>query len=135
MTPRRALLRGEAGFALSDLLVACSIMTLVMGAVLNAHMTGTTIALTGQNRAEAQQGARAVLQIEEDLRLAGAGLPPATTPFTAASGTSVTFWGDLTNSSTTLTAAANVGTRTLNVGAVSNVQAGDIVYLINQGTS
>lgn len=135
MMPPRPSLHGSQGFALTELVVVLAILGLVMAGILNVFMTGSTIALTGQNRAEAQQGARGALQLQEDLRMVGYGYPPAITAFTAASATAFTFWADLTNTSTTLTAAVNASDRTLNVATVSGVTVGDTVYLINQATS
>jgi prepilin-type N-terminal cleavage/methylation domain-containing protein len=134
MMPPRPALHGPQGFALTELVVVLAILGLVMAGIMNVFMTGSTIALTGQNRAEAQQGARGALQMQEDLRMAGYGYPPALTAFTAASATAFTFWADLTNTSTTLTAAVNASDRTLNVATVLGVTVGDTVYLINQAT-
>jgi len=122
----------EDGFTLVELLVAMAILGLVMAGVLNVYLTGNSIALTGENRAEAQNGARASLQIEEDLRLAGYGFPPATPAFAVATATSVSFWADLTNGSTILTAPVNPGDRTFTVTSGVGVTSGDTVYLINQ---
>jgi prepilin-type N-terminal cleavage/methylation domain-containing protein len=121
----------QRGFTLTELLVSVAVLGLVMAALLNVHMTGTTIALTGEGKASAQQGARAVLQIEEDIRLAGYCYPSGQTVFTAASPTSVTFWADLTNASTTLTANANVGATGLAVANGNGISTNDTIYLIN----
>ena len=131
MTPLRIAPCSEHGSTLAEFLVVLAMLGLVMAGVLSAYMTGNTLALSGQNKAEAQQGARATLQIEEDLRLAGYGYPP-TTAFVAATATSVTFWADLTNASTTLTAAVAAGGTTLNVVLGSGFAAGDTLYLINE---
>lgn len=135
MRPPRPALHGPPGFALAELLVVLAILGLVMAAIQNVAMTGNTVALMAQNRAEVQQGARGALQMEEDLRMAGYGCPATLTVFTAASPTALTFWADLTNTSTTLTAAVTAGSQTINVAAVSGFTVGDTVYLINQATS
>jgi prepilin-type N-terminal cleavage/methylation domain-containing protein len=134
-TPRIAS-RREHGYTLAELLVVCAVLGLVMAGVLTLYMTGTTVALTGQNKTEAQQGARGTLLIEEDLRQAGYGFPANTTAnpvFSAASATSVTFWADLTNSTTTLSAAAASGANVLTVTSGAGFAASNVIYVINQG--
>src|SRR6202011_3975266 len=93
-------------------------------------------ALTGQNKTEAQQGARGTLLMEEDLRQAGYGFPANTIAnpvFSAASATSVTFWADLTNTSTTLSAAAASGDSTLTGTTGAGFASPNVIYLINGG--
>lgn len=131
MTPLRIAPCSEHGYSLAELLVVIAMLGLVMAGVLSVYLTGNTLALSGQNKADAQQGARATLQIEEDLRLAGYGYPP-TTAFVAATATSITFWADLTAASTTLTAAVAAGATTLAVTSGSGFAAGDTLYLINE---
>jgi hypothetical protein len=136
MRPQRPASRGEQGYSLAELLVVCAVLGLVMAGVLTLYMTGTTVALSGQNKTEAQQGARGTLLMEEDLRLAGYGFPAnaaANPVFVAASATSVTFWADLTNSSTTLSAAAAAGATTLTVTSGAGFAASNVIYVINQG--
>ena len=138
MSPRPGSGAHERGFTLAELLVVCAVLGLVMGAVLTIYMTGTTVALSGQNRTEAQQGARSTLLMEEDLRQAGYGFPANTVAapvFTAASATSVTFWADLTNSTTTLSAAAPAGATTLQVISGTGFASPYVLYLINGGVS
>ncbi len=136
MMPPRPALHGPQGFSLTELLVVLAILGTVMAGILTLLMTGSTIAVTGQSRGEAQQGARGALLIQEDLRMAGYGYPSSTyTTFTAASATALTFWADLTNTSTTLTAAVAAGNTTLNVASVSGFAGGDTVYLLNQASS
>lgn len=138
----------QRGFTLVELLVVLAILGIVMVTVLNVYMTGNTIGQTGQNRAEAQQGARAGMLMEEDLRLAGYGCPasgcappvplpagcaapPAQSNFICATQTSVSFWADLINASTVLSAQANAGNIVLTVVSGSGFTAGDTAYLIN----
>lgn len=124
----------QRGFTLVELLVAIAILGLVMAALLTMYMTGTTIGLTGENKAEAQQTARAAALMEEDLRLAGYGYPPPPQlppTITNASPTLITFWADVANASTTLTATANAGGAVLNVVTTAGINAGDTIYLIN----
>lgn len=128
--------RDQRGFTLVELLVTLAILGLVMAGLLTVYMTGDTIGSTGENKAEAQQAARAAMLIEEDLRLAGYGFPPVPPPqarFTAATPTAVVFWADLANASTTLTANVNAGNATLNVVSGGGITAADTVYLINGG--
>ena len=132
----RSAPRQEQGYSLAELLVVCAVLGLVMAGVLTLSMTGTTVALSGQNRTEAQQGARSTLLMEEDLRLAGYGFPASTVAnpvFVAASATSVTFWADLTNTSTTLSAPAAAGASTLTVTSGAGFANPDLIYVINGG--
>jgi prepilin-type N-terminal cleavage/methylation domain-containing protein len=127
--------RDQHGFTLVELLVTLAILGLVMGAALTVYMTGNTIGSTGQNKAEAQQAARAAMLIEEELRMAGYGYPlvPGQARFTAASPTAVTFWADVSNASTTLSANLAAKGATVQVLSASGIKAGDNVYLINGG--
>ena len=138
MRTRRLAHRREHGYTLVELLVVCAVLGLVMAGVLTIYMTGNTVALSGQNRTEAQQGARSTLVMEEDLRLAGYGFPAntvATPVFVAASATSVTFWADLTNSTTALSAAAAAGATTLQVTSGAGFASPNVIYVINGGQS
>jgi hypothetical protein len=128
---------GERGYSLNELLIACAAVGLVMAAVVGLSLTGSIVALSGQNKTEAQQGARGTFLMEEDLRLAGYGYPANTTTnpvFTAASATAVTFWADLSNASTTLTAAVAAGTSSLSVESGVGLASGDPVY-VNGGNA
>ena len=125
------LLKDRRGFSLTELLVSCGILGMVLAAVGGVFVTGSQVSQDGGSRAEAQQAARAGMIMEEDLRLAGAGFPPAAIKITAATPTSISFWADLTAASTTLTANANVNDTTLNVVNASGFTAGDTIYLIN----
>ncbi len=127
----RAGRRDQQGFTLVELLVTLAILGVVMASVLTVYMTGNTIGSTGQNKAEAQQAARAAVLIEEELRLAGYGFPPSQARFTAASATDMTFWADLLNASTTLSGDVASGNTTLNVQSATGIAAGNAIYLIN----
>jgi len=154
MKTLRHAVRGERGYTLVELMLAVAILSIAMGAILSMYTSGNTIAMTGENKAEAQQGARGTLQIEEDLKLAGYGYPPGTTVFAptttspsnpGTTTTSVSFWGDLVGATTTLTLATpancatsnsvNVGDKTFTVVNGSGFAAGNTIYLINEGTS
>jgi Tfp pilus assembly protein PilW len=136
MTPPYRACRREHGYSLAELLVVCAVLGLVMAGVLTLYMTGSTVALTGQNKTEAQQGARGTLLIEEDLRQAGYGFPANTIAnpvVSAANATSITFWADLTNTSTTLSAAAASGATTLTVTSGAGFASPNVIYVINGG--
>lgn len=122
---------GQRGFSLVELMVVCAVLGLVMGAIAMLTMSGSNMVTIGENRAEAQQGARVVLQMEEDLRQAGSGYPPGQPAFTAASPTSVTFWGDTLNASTTLSAASIAGATAFTVADGSRIAASDTIFLTN----
>ena len=124
-------LRDSRGFSLTELLVSCGVLGMVLAGVGGVLATGVQVHQDGDSRAQAQQAARAGMIMEEDLKLAGAGFPPAAVKITAATPTSVSFWADLTGASTTLTANANTGDTTLNVANASGFAAGDVIYLIN----
>lgn len=128
---RRMVLARERGFTLSELLVTCAILGIIMAAAATVQMTGATVATIGESKAEAQQSARAAMLMEEDIRLAGFGYPSSQTKFTAASQTAVTFWADLLNASTTLSQPVNPGDRVLNVVSGNLIGTGDMVYVIN----
>ena len=121
----------ERGFSLTELLVSCGVLGIVLAALGGVLATGVKVHQDGDSRAQAQQAARAGMIMEEDLRLAGAGFPPAAIKITAATPTSINFWADITGASTTLTANANVNDTTLNVVNASGFTAGDTIYLIN----
>jgi prepilin-type N-terminal cleavage/methylation domain-containing protein len=146
----RSVRGDQRGFTLPELLVTVAILGMVMTAVLTVYMTGNTAGVTGENRAEAQQAARAAMLMEEDLKLIGLGCPPAGCPPPAvvplagcpppaqrqiicATPTAMVFWADLTNTSTTLTANANAGANALNVVSNAGFAVGEAIYLINGG--
>jgi Tfp pilus assembly protein PilW len=124
-------LRDNRGFSLTELLVSCGVLGMVLAALGGILATGAQVSQDGDSRAQAQQAARAGMIMEEDLKLTGAGYPPAAVKITAATSTSVNFWADLTGASTTLTANANVNDTTLNVVNATGFAAGDVIYLIN----
>jgi Tfp pilus assembly protein PilW len=125
----------QRGFSLADLLVSIVVLGLVMGAIVTAQMAGGTIFAASENKAAAQQAARAAMLMDEDLRLVGYGVPPTVAAVTAATATSFTFLADLQGASTTLSAAANAGDTTLNVGSTAGIAAGNTIYLINGNQS
>lgn len=151
----RRFLGGDRGFSLVEILIALSTFFIVLFAVYTTFDTSQATYAAGEQRADIQQNARVAMEVVgADLRLAGYGYPQATTTFdptvsclpgtevaipasiTNATATSITFWGDIANASTTiLNVDVNPGDTTLNVQDASGIQAGDTIYLINGGQS
>ncbi len=125
----------KGGYSLVELMVSLAMLSVVLVGASFLLMGGNTAALTTANRAEVQQASRIALLMQEDLRLIGYGVPPSQIPITAATATSITFWADLLDATTTLTADANPGDTTLNVAATAQIASGDTVYLVNGATS
>ena len=123
------------GLTLTELLVTLAVMGLVMAALVGVQVSGNTLVLTGENQAQAQQAARTAMLMEEDLRLVGYGYPPALTAITGASQTSITFWADLNNVSTTLAAAVAAGAKTFTVAGGLGINPNDTIYLANGSIS
>src|SRR5207245_2598352 len=129
---------------LAELLITIAILGLVMAAVLGVQLTSSTMFLRGENQADAQQAARAALLMEEDLRMVRYGCPDLGCPtpppagaqqaISVASTTSITFWADTLNASTTLSAAVAAGAGALPVVDASGVNVNDRIYLNNGGT-
>jgi prepilin-type N-terminal cleavage/methylation domain-containing protein len=144
MNAPNALRRDERGFTLTELLITMAILGLVMAAVLGVQLTSNTMFLRGENQAEAQQGARAAMLMEEDLRMAGYGCPDLGCPtpppagaqqkVTAANVNSITFWADTLNASTRLSANVAAGATTLPVVNASGISVNDRIYLNNGST-
>jgi len=144
MSALNAVRRDERGFTLTELLITAAILGLVMAAVLGVQLTTQTMFFRGENQAEAQQSARVAMLMEEDLRMVGYGCPdlgcptpPATgvqRAIPAASTTSITFWADTLNASTTLSAAVAAGAVILPVVDGSGIAVNDRIYLTNGDT-
>jgi len=73
--------RDGRGFSLPELLVSCGVLGLVMAGVAGVLATGRQVSVEGDNRAQAQQTARAAMTVEEELRLAGYDFPAALATF------------------------------------------------------
>jgi prepilin-type N-terminal cleavage/methylation domain-containing protein len=104
MTATRRLLREQAGFTLTELLIACAMIGVVMAGLLSILTSGQQTYLVGSNQVEAQQELRLSIQrMTTELRNAGfcprcgTGVP-ALAPFPAitnATATSFTLQNDL----------------------------------------
>lgn len=150
---RTLRLRDQRGFTLTELLVTLAILGLIMTAVATVQITGNRLFFTGENQAEAQQAARAVMLMEEDLRLIGTGCPvpgcfggpapcnqaqgsptsicqDATTPAVS----KIVFWADLANASTNLSVIGNVGANPITVVNINGFAIGDRIFIINGNT-
>jgi prepilin-type N-terminal cleavage/methylation domain-containing protein len=144
MSRRPARRPNERGFTLTELLITIAILGLVMAAVLGVQMASSTMFLRGENQADAQQAARAAMLMEEDLRMVAYGCPDLGCPtpppggaqqaIVGASTTSITFWADTLNASTTLAAAVAAGAVTLPVVDASGISVNDRIFLNNGGT-
>jgi type II secretory pathway component PulJ len=66
------VLRGEGGFTLAELLVACAVIALVMAGLLVMLQTGLETYLIGSNRVEATQSVRlAIERMSREIRVTG----------------------------------------------------------------
>jgi len=130
----RTRLRSQAGFSLTELLVTLAVLGLIMGAVFTVQLAGNSAFTAGSDLAESQQTARTAMLIDEDLRLVGYGYLLSTPAIVAASATSVSFWADLVNASTFLTADLAAGGTTLTVATSAGLSVGDTIYLVNGKT-
>jgi prepilin-type N-terminal cleavage/methylation domain-containing protein len=96
MTAVHARLRAQAGFTLTELLIACAIIGVVMAGLFSILSSGQQTYLVGSNTVEAQQELRLVIQrMTNEVRHAGfcptCGTgSPAVTPFSALTGVSAT---------------------------------------------
>jgi prepilin-type N-terminal cleavage/methylation domain-containing protein len=136
----RAISTGGQGFTLTEILVASVLMLIVLSALYSALESNRRTYAVGQRKVEVQQNARIAMEtILTDIRLAGYGYPtdPALVApllkITAATATSITFWADLNNRSTLLSADVNAGATNLPVASASGVSAGETIWLINGG--
>jgi type IV pilus assembly protein PilW len=144
MNPHR--LGNERGFTLTELLVACAMIGVVMAGLFSILQTGQQSYLVGSNQVEAQQALRlALLRVTGEIREAGycptcgSGTPPfsAITGPTAGSAPSAT--GFTLQSDWDGSAAISTGTVTQVVmgstGTTTNVVRGEqVVYSFSGGT-
>lgn len=122
------------GFTLIEILIAVSIFFIVLFAVYTAFESSRTTFAAGEQKADIQQTARLAMELmEQDLRLAGYGLPPeAGSAIETATPTSISFRADLLNAST-IVAEDYVGGTTLKVEDASGIQSQDTIFLMNGG--
>lgn len=133
-------LRNQHGFTLTELLVACAIIGVVMAGLFSILRSGQQSYLTGSNQVEAQQSLRlAMLRVTNELRDAGycptcnTGAPPFTA-LTAVSATGFTVQNDW-NGSGTISTGTVTQVVTAPDGTTSNVTRGEqIVYAFSGGT-
>ena len=151
MRALHVLRRDQRGYTLTELMITVAVLGLIMAAVLAVQMTSNTMFLRGENQADAQQGARAAMLMEEDLRMAGYGCPDNGCPtdlgtlnysttgtqlkISEGQGSSITFWADTLNASTPLSATVAAGATTLPVTDASRIAVNDRIYLNNGGTA
>ncbi len=128
---RRGVAHDQRGFTLAELLITIALIGVITVATAMLYVTGNTMFMTGTNRAEAQQGARAAMLIQDDLRMMGYGVPGGQVAITVASATAITFSADLNNATTHLAADVSVNDTTLSVDSVAGIHVGDIVWLNN----
>lgn len=123
--------RDHHGFTLTELLVAMALMGIVMLATVALYVNSNALFMTETNRAEAQQGGRLALMIQEDLRMIGTSVPVAQARITAATAAAITFVGDTRGASTMLTVAVAAGDTTFTVSDTSGIKVNDSVNLIS----
>jgi prepilin-type N-terminal cleavage/methylation domain-containing protein len=126
-----AVARDERGFTLTELLVTVALVGVVTAATAMLYVTGNTMFMTGTNRAEAQQGARAAMLIQDDLRMIGYGVPGSEVAIRDASAASLTFRADLNDATTHLAADVSVNDTTITVDSAAGIRVGDVVCLNN----
>ncbi len=136
----RGIPAGGQGFTLVEMLIASVLMLIILSALYSVLESNRRTYAVGQRKVEVQQSARIAMEtIQTDIRLAGYGYPtdPALVApllkITAATATSITFWADLNNRSTLLSADVNAGATTLPVASASGVNSGETIWLINGG--
>jgi len=138
-----------------EVLIALATFVVVMFAIYTSFEGSRATYAAGEQKADIQQNARIAMELMgADLRLTGFGHPATgltwdstvsclpgqevaiPSAITNATATSLTFWADILNSSTTvLNVDVNPGDTTINVVDSSGIQAGDTIYLINGGQS
>ena len=129
--PSPRMVGNDRGFTLTELLVAMALMGIVMLATVALYVNSNALFMTETNQAEAQQGGRVILLLQEELRMIGTGVPATQAKITAASASGITFVGDTRGASTLLTAAVAVGNTSFNVNDASGILVGDTINLIN----
>jgi prepilin-type N-terminal cleavage/methylation domain-containing protein len=127
--------RDPRGFTLLELLISAVILPIILLAVYLMYEANQATYLKGESRTDLQQHARIGMdRMETEIRIAGYGVPIATTPatlrpITDATETSITFLADLEDASTTLRAAAGVAATSLAVVSAAGLKVGDSIYV------
>ena len=140
----RTALRTQAGFTLTELLIACAMIGVVMAGLFSILASGQQTYLVGSNTVETQQELRLVIQrMTNEIRHAGycptCGTgSPAIAPFSALTGVSATGFTIQNDWDGTWTGAAGINTAaTVNYtvvggnGAVTTTPRGEqIIYAV-----
>jgi prepilin-type N-terminal cleavage/methylation domain-containing protein len=136
--------RNEAGFSLAELLITTAIIGFILAAVLGVYQVMQRSAFVGAAAEDAQVVTRLMLErIVTEFQLINAGRPTsAGGAITAASATSVTFYGDVNNDTldaatgnpATLTLAANKNDKTVTVSAAQGFVVGKW-FSVQSGTT
>jgi prepilin-type N-terminal cleavage/methylation domain-containing protein len=148
MRPTGTALRDQAGFTLTELLIACAIIGVVMAGLFSILTSGQQTYLVGSNTVEAQQELRLVIQrMTNEIRNAGycptCGTgSPAVAAFPAITGASATGFTIQNDWDGTWNGAAGINTAgTVNYvvvganGVATTTPRGEqIVYAFNAGT-
>jgi len=142
------IFRNQHGFTLTELLVACAMIGVVMAGLFSILQTGQQSYLTGMNQVEAQQGLRlALLRVTNEIREAGycptcanlgAGLNPfpAVTNPTATGFTLQNDWDGTWNGTTGIATGGTVTQTVMSSSSstTTNVARGEqIVYSVVGG--
>jgi type IV pilus assembly protein PilW len=136
----------ERGFTLTELLVACAMISVVMAGLFSILQTGQQSYLTGSNQVEAQQALRlAMMRVTSEIREAGycptcgSGTPPFSAITGPTAGSAPSASGFTLQSDWDGSAAISSGTVTQVVmnssGTTSNVTRGEqVIYSFSGGT-
>jgi len=126
----------KKGFTIVELLVSAAIFIVILLGIYLMYETNQTTFLKGEKKTNIQQNARIAMdQMETEIRMAGYGVPTATSPskiepiITAASATSISFLADIENASTTLSASAYAPTTSVTVVSAAGFSAKDSIYI------
>lgn len=147
MTLTRTTLRAQAGFTLTELLIACALIGVVMAGLFSILVSGQQTYLVGSNTVEAQQELRLVIQrMTNEIRNAGycptCGTgSPAITPFSAITNATATGFTIQNDWDGTWTGAGTLNTSgTVNyvvVGAtgvaVTTARGEQVIYAVSGG--
>ncbi len=131
-------LNTDRGFVLLELLVAATIFVIIFFATYLVYETNQSTFARGERDADLQQNARVAMdRMVRDLRMAGSGVPTATSPFLilpiiVADRTEVRFLADLENASTTLIGQTDAGATSISVASASGFSVNDSMYIADE---